>query len=166
MLEAIFADAPKAVTVAFVLTTLLLLLSFRRWRDRLLTLAALLIGVLWMAACLAGFRIKLNFLNFLAFPITLGNGVDYAVNYMQRQVQEERSPGDAVGRTVEATGGAVVLCSLTTIHGYVSLYASSNQALNSFGAAMAISETTCVLAAVVALPAYLAIRAKRSRGPS
>ncbi len=162
LLEAIFTDAPKAVAVALILTTLLVIVAFRRWRDRFYTIAALVVGVLWMTASLAVFRIKLNFLNFLAFPITFGNGVDYAVNYMQRQVEEERSGGDAVRRSVEATGGAVVLCSLTTVHGYISLYASSNQALNSFGAAMAFSELMCVAAAIVALPALLSLRAKRA----
>ena len=49
----------------------------------------------------------------------------------------------------------MILCSLTTIIGYISLYTSSNQALNSFGAAMAISEVTCLAAAVLALPAAL-----------
>jgi hypothetical protein len=37
---------------------------------------------------------------------------------------------------------------------------SSNRALNSFGAAMAISEITCVAAAVVALPAVMRLMSK------
>jgi predicted RND superfamily exporter protein len=163
MHDAIFRDAPKAVAMAFILTALLIIFSYKQWRDRVSTLFILLVGVLWMTACLELLDIKLNFLNFLAFPITIGLGVDYGVNIVQRYVQERNTPGDAVRRTIEATGGAVVLCSLTTIHGYVSLYASSNQALNSFGAAMAISEVTCVLAAIVALPAYVALRTKKSR---
>jgi hypothetical protein len=62
---------------------------------------------------------------------------------------------------VSGTGGAVILCSLTTIIGYISLHASSNKALNSFGAAMAISEVTCVLAGVLTLPALLVLLARR-----
>jgi predicted RND superfamily exporter protein len=49
----------------------------------------------------------------------------------------------------------VVLCSLTTLIGYISLYTSSNQALNSFGLAMSLGEITCLLASVAALPALL-----------
>ncbi len=158
LLDAIFRAAPKAVGLALLLTSILLIIGFRKWRDRILTLASLLVGILWMAALIALSGLRINFLNFLAFPITFGNGVDYGVNYMQRFVQEEKKGTGAARRAIEATGGAVVLCSMTTIFGYISLYASSNQALNSFGAAMAISEITCVAAAVVALPALLSLR--------
>jgi len=163
LLTAIADDGPKAVGAAFGVTVLLVLLAFRRARDRVLTLASLLCGILWMAGAMALLSIKLNFLNFVAFPITFGNGVDYSVNYMKRFVHEEHDGGagpGAIKRAIEATGGAVVLCSLTTIIGYISLYVSSNRALNSFGAAMAISEVTCVAAAVIALPAILRLRAR------
>jgi predicted RND superfamily exporter protein len=107
---------------------------------------------------------KLNFLNFVAFPITFGNGVDYGVNLMRRYgIERDRGVGAvaAVRAAVEETGGAIVLCSLTTIIGYISLYTSANKALNSFGAAMAISEVTCVLAAVLALPALILLMSRR-----
>ncbi len=164
LLSAIMNDGPKAVGAAFAVTVLLVLVAFRKMRERLLTLGSLLAGILWMAGAMALLSIKLNFLNFVAFPITFGNGVDYSVNYMQRYVLERREGQDAsaaIGRAIRATGGAVVLCSLTTIVGYISLYVSSNRALNSFGAAMAISEITCVAAAVVALPALMRLLAKR-----
>lgn len=167
LLGAIWEDGPRAVGAAFVATALLLLLTFRRWGERVHTLGALLLGILWMASLMALAGIKLNFLNFVAFPITFGNGVDYGVNVMRRYVQEiERLGGDrlaAARLAIEGTGGAVVLCSLTTIVGYISLYTSSNRALNSFGASMAISEVTCVLAGVVTLPAVLVFLAQREK---
>jgi predicted RND superfamily exporter protein len=163
LLSAIMDDGPKAVGAAFAVTVLLVLVAFRTMRERLLTLGSLLAGILWMAGAMALFSIKLNFLNFVAFPITFGNGVDYSVNYMQRYVHEKREGRGAISaidQAIRATGGAVVLCSLTTIIGYISLYVSSNRALNSFGAAMAISEITCVAAAVVALPAVMRLMLK------
>jgi hypothetical protein len=160
LLDAIFQDGPQAVGVALAATVVLLLLTFRGWSERLLTLASLLVGILWMAALMAAGGMKLNFLNFVAFPVTFGNGVDYAVNVMRRYVQEREMGLGAVAAmqaSVRGTGGAVILCSLTTIIGYISLYTSSNRALNSFGAAMGISEITCVAAGVLALPAALVL---------
>ena len=67
--------------------------------------------------------IKINFVNFIAFPITFGIGVDYAVNVMARYLRDgERD----VGAAVRGTGGAVGLCSLTTIIGYSSLLVAQN----------------------------------------
>jgi len=166
LLDAIFEDGPRAVGVALLATTVLLLLTFRVWSERLLTLASLLLGILWMAALMALGGMKLNFLNFVAFPITFGNGVDYGVNVMRRYVQERESGVDAVramSASVRGTGGAVILCSLTTIIGYISLYTSTNRALNSFGAAMGISEVTCVAAGVLVLPAALVLLHRHER---
>ncbi|NJK88376.1 MAG: MMPL family transporter [Myxococcales bacterium] len=167
LLDAIFKDGPKAIGVAFVATALLLVFTFRAWPERLLTLGALLLGIIWMAATMAAFDLKLNFLNFVAFPITFGNGADYGVNIMRRYVQEfdlRRDRLAAVRASVKGTGGAVVLCSLTTIIGYISLYTSSNRALNSFGAAMAISEFTCVASGVLVLPAALMLIYRDRKG--
>ncbi|MEQ8461282.1 MAG: MMPL family transporter [Sandaracinaceae bacterium] len=165
LVDTIFEDGPRAIGIAMLATMLLLAVTFRKHRERWLTLTSLLVGIIWMAGTMAIFGMRLNFLNFVAFPITFGNGADYGVNVMRRVDEEEeegKSPLDAIRASVEGTGGAVILCSLTTVIGYISIYTSSNQALNSFGAAMAISEVTCLAAAVLALPAALHLWAERS----
>ncbi|MCZ6806698.1 MAG: MMPL family transporter, partial [Deltaproteobacteria bacterium] len=156
MISAIWTDGPKAILASFTATLLLVLLAFRDLRQRLFTMVALLLGIAWMAGTMALAGMKLNFLNFIAFPITFGNGADYGVNVMRRYASEDTLPNEERVRTaVGETGGAVVLCSLTTIIGYLTLFTSANLALNSFGAAMAISEVTCLLAAVVTMPTLL-----------
>ena len=156
MISAIVVDGPKAILASFTATLLLVLFAFRALRQRLFTMVALLLGIAWMAATMAVAGMRLNFLNFIAFPITFGNGADYGVNVMRRYAAEEgESNADRVRTAVGETGGAVVLCSLTTIIGYLTLFTSANLALNSFGAAMAISEVTCLLAAVVTMPALM-----------
>jgi hypothetical protein len=66
-------------------------------------------------------QVKLQFLNFIALPITFGIGVDYAVNIVHRYVHE--GAGGAI-TAVRETGGAVILCSLTTTLGYLALVRS------------------------------------------
>lgn len=167
MVQVVYTDGPKAILVALLATLLLVSVTFRSNRDRMLTMASLLLGILWMAATMAVLGMKLNFLNFVAFPITFGNGVDYAVNVMRRYTLEKDAGNpDAVRRSVDQTGGAVILCSLTTVIGYISLYTSANKAINSFGTAMAISETTCLLAAVLTLPALLLLLERRKSAPA
>lgn len=166
LMQTVYRDGPRAIGVAFLATVLLLIVTFREQKQRWLTLISLLMGILWMAGSMALLGMKLNFLNFLAFPITFGNGVDYAVNVMRRYADEVEAGRDrlaAVKESVEGTGGAVILCSLTTVIGYISLHTSSNQALNSFGEATAISEITCLAAAVLVLPAALYVLGKRAR---
>ena len=163
MIEAIWRDGPRAVLASFLATVALVLASFRRGRYRALTLLGLLTGVAWMVGTLTVFRIRLNFLNFVALPITFGVGVDYAVNVMRRYAQEVEAgtATDPIAAAVQETGGAIVVCSLTTIFGYSALLTSANRALNSFGLAAVIGEVACVLAALLGLSAVLVLLERR-----
>jgi len=165
LLQSLYSDVPKALGLALAATLLLMILSFRRGADRTLAFFSMLLGTLWMTGLLAAFGVKLNFLNIVAFPITFGIGLEYAVNYVKRfreEVELGKGDIDAARAALEGAGGAVILCSLTTLIGYLSLFVSTNQALNSFGFAMGASEITCLGAAVLTVPALIAFLASRS----
>lgn len=159
MLLNIEEDAPKAILMSLLGTLVVILMVFRAKRDGWLALATLLLGVGWLIAFLALFDIKLNFLNFVALPIGIGIGADYVINVLKRRQIEGRLE---LYRVLVQTGGAVVLCSLTTTLGYLALLLSINRAVKSFGLAAAVGELTTVIAAVLVLPAILFWRLKRS----
>jgi predicted RND superfamily exporter protein len=106
----------------------------------------------WLIAFLYVEQIKLNFLNFVTLPISIGVGADYALNIMKRR---ELTDDAELPQALVETGGAVVLCSLTTMLGYVALMFSVNGATESFGLTAAAGEVTTLLAAVLLLPAIL-----------
>ena len=118
-----------------------------------------LLGVAGLLAFMFLKDIKLNFLNFVTLPITIGIAAEYAHNLMQRY----RAEGpDKLYSVVTETGGAVVLCSLTTTIGYLALMLSINRGIVSFGLAAAVGEVICVLAAVLFLPAFLFAMRRRA----
>src|SRR5262249_46373121 len=143
---------PPAVLFSFTATVLVVIVAFRAGRAAAAVLGALLVGVGGMMGLLVAMGGKLNFLNFIALPITFGVGVDYAVKVVQRYVRE--GAGGAL-TAVRETGGAVILCSLTTTLGYLALVRSMNYAVRSLGEAAVLGEVSCLLAAVVVLPAGL-----------
>jgi predicted RND superfamily exporter protein len=102
--------------------------------------------------------VKINFANFIALPITFGIGVDYSVNVMSRYVQDGRRD---VVTALRATGGAVALCSLTTIIGYSSLLVAENRALFLFGVVAVLGEIACLTTALTLLPAVLVLMERR-----
>ena len=140
------------MTCSFLLTALVVILAFRARRASLLVIGALLVGIGWLGGLFALLHVRLNFLNFIALPITFGIGVDYAVNIVQRYVIEGKG---GVLHTVRQTGGAVVLCSMTTTLGYLALVTSVNFAVRSLGLAAVLGEVSCLLAAVLVLPSAL-----------
>jgi len=167
MIRAIAADAPRSALAAIGGTlALVVLLGGRGRRARAATVATLVslgAGVVTMLGLAAWVGERASFLNFIALPITCGIGVDYAVNIAQRWRQ-----GDTLERAVEATGGAVILSSLTTIIGYGALLVADSRALVSFGAIAMLGEATCLAAALLLAPAILATigRATESRASS
>ena len=66
-----------------------------------------------------------------------------------------RDGGRDVGGAIRGTGGAVGLCSFTTIIGYSSLLVAKNLGLSYFGLLAVLGEITCLTVAVVVLPAAL-----------
>ena len=72
----------------------------------------------------------------------------------------EIGPGGAPA-ALAGSGGAVALCSLTTILGYAALLMADNRAIFSFGLTAVLGEITCLSAALVALPAVLIARDRR-----
>jgi predicted RND superfamily exporter protein len=159
-------DAPRASLAALTSVAVVVGIIFRGSATGLVVIASLLLGIVWMVGATFLFGIKVNYANFAAFPITFGIGVDYAVNIMARFRQERAiRPPDAlpsdptrlVERVVLSTGGAVALCSLTTVIGYSSLLLAKNQALFLFGAVAVLGEVSCLSAALLALPATLLV---------
>jgi predicted RND superfamily exporter protein len=120
-------------------------------------IGSLSLGVLWMAGAMTLLSLKFNFVNFAVLPITFGIGVDYAVNLYQRYRQT-----GSVEEALASSGGAVALCSLTTMIGYATLVTADNQAIQSFGLTAVIGEITCLSAALFALPAVLSLRDRRA----
>lgn len=153
MIRAIIKDGPKATISAFISVVILVIFLFKNIRTISLVLFALILGVVWLAGIILGFGLKINFLNFIALPITFGIGVDYGVNIFQRY-RELRGKQNIL-YVIRTTGSAVGLSSFSTIVGYTSLLIAGNQGFVSFGLLAVAGEVTCVIAAVVALPAFL-----------
>ena len=160
MIRSIVHDAPLATGASLLAVALLVIALARSRAGAGLVIGTLVSGVLWMLGTAAWAGVRTNFLNFIALPITFGIGVDYGINIYLRYRLEGRG---RVGRAVRATGGAVALCSLTTIIGYAALLVADNQALRSFGEMAILGEVACLSAAIVGMPAFLVWRERRAR---
>ena len=162
ILVSISSDGPLVTSIAAAGLVVMVVLLVGRNRRALAVLVATGSGSLLMIAACALLGLKVNFLDFVALPITLGLGVDYAINIAHRHDHEELP--DPI-TTLRTSGAAVFVCSLTTIIGYGSLLVSDNLAIRGFGTASLVGEVTCLLTALVLVPALLAIgRPTQSRG--
>jgi predicted RND superfamily exporter protein len=159
LLSDIDKEGPRTTILSFAGVFLLVILFFRHVRTSIEVLGSLTVGVALMSGVAALLHLKINFFNFIVYPITFGIAVDYGANVAAR-VHER---GGRVLDALAEVGPAVALCSWTSIVGYGSLLISLNRALRSFGEYAMIGEMTTILTALVLLPALLII-AQRQRG--
>jgi predicted RND superfamily exporter protein len=155
IVESIERDGPTVTLVASIGLVVMVLLLVGANRRAFAVLIGTAAGSLLMVASCALLDLKVNFLDFVALPITLGLGIDYAINVAHRQAHDQDP--DPI-RTLQTSGSAVFVCSLTTIIGYGSLLVSQNLAIRGFGTASLIGEIACVLTALVVVPAIIALR--------
>jgi predicted RND superfamily exporter protein len=156
MIRSVLHDGPIATYASLIAVLLIVFLTIRPVSAAGMAVGTLILGVLLMVGAAGWAGVRVTFLNFIALPITFGIGAEYALNVVTRYREE----GD-IRKAVISTGAAVALCSWTTIVGYGSLLAASNQALQGFGAMAILGEVACLLAAIAALPALLLLQQRR-----
>ena len=158
LIRSMTRDAPLATGASFGAVIIVVIIATHSRRGAAAVLAALLMGVVWMVGLAAHADLRLNFLNFVALPITFGIGCEYPFNIFDRS---RLLDGDVSG-AVKRVGGAVMLCSFTTTVGYGSLLVADNQALASFGRLAVCGEITTLLCAILVLPALLHVIKKKT----
>ncbi|MBS2016661.1 MAG: MMPL family transporter [Deltaproteobacteria bacterium] len=151
MIRSMERDGPLATGASFVAVALVVLFATSNRKGTIAVLASLVLGVLWMLGWASWTGEKLNFLNFIALPITFGIGSEYPFNIYDRS----RLLGGDVTQAVKLHTGAVALCSYTTVIGYGSLVVADNQALQSFGRFAIVGELACLYGALLFLPSLL-----------
>ena len=162
MLDAMERDGPRATAAALVgaVVVVVALLGFSLAAGATLFCGAF--GTLGLLTLASLFGLKVNFLDFVALPITIGIGIDYSVNIISRARSE---PDTRQGHRENArTASAVALCSYTTVVGYGSLWFSANKGIRSFGFAAMLGELTCLGAALLVAPALTRAIGAGARG--
>jgi len=141
-----------------------LVVDFRNLRDTILVLLPPLAGAILMAGAMAVLQVNLNPLNLVVLPLVLGIGVDDGVH----MVHDYRRQLAAGSRDYSPSGEiltGVILTSLTSIVGFGSLMISDHQGLVSVGMVMTIGVASCLLVALIPLPAILTLVARHQPPP-
>ncbi|MCL2779282.1 MAG: MMPL family transporter [Polyangiaceae bacterium] len=161
MIRSLERDGPLATGVSFAAVLCVIVVATASRRGVFSVILSLVLGVVWTLGFATLLGLRLNFLNFIALPITFGIGSEYPFNIYDRS----RLLGGDVTSAVKLHLGAVSLCSFTTVVGYGSLLIADNQALQSFGKLAIAGEIACVLSALILLPAVLHLLTAPRTGP-
>ncbi|HNX18276.1 MAG TPA: hydrophobe/amphiphile efflux-3 (HAE3) family transporter [Methanoregula sp.] len=98
---------------------------------------------------------QLNMAVLGAFPVMIGLGIDYAIQFHARLDEESRkgSLDDAVYVTITRTGPAVMYAMLATSLGFAAMFISTIPMIRSFGLVAMIGIMSCYCISLVGIPA-------------
>lgn len=138
---------------SLVAIVLVLLADFRSIGNTLLALAPLAVGSIITVGVMAMCGMAFNPANMIALPLIVGVGVDNGVHVLHDYLGHGR--GDYVLN--RSTGSGVAVAALTTVLGFGALMTAGHRGLMSLGFVLALGVTSCMIAALVLLPALLRV---------
>jgi hypothetical protein len=137
---------------AIVLVTLATALTLRRFRETVLALLPLGLGLMWAFGLMYFFNLQFNMGNVFGLPLILGAAAEYGLNIVMRFREGRDHGGPLIARS---TMMAVLVSGLTTIAGFGSLMIADHRGIFGLGLLLTLGTTTSLIAALIVLPVLL-----------
>ena len=157
-IDSLIRDLLRSLSWAFVLIFITLCVLFRSWKLAALSMGPNLLPIVAVLGSLGWIGQHLETLSAMVFSIGLGIAVDDTIHYVARYCQEVRSglsPEEAVQRTTERTGRAILYTSAVLMLGFGVLYTSAFPPNHSFAVLAGSVIVAAVIADLFVLPAML-----------
>ncbi len=142
----------QGTVYAIVVVAIITALTIRRWRETLLALLPLGLGLLWTFGLMYFFDLQLSLGNIFAIPLILGAAAEFGSNVVLRFMEGQAHGGPLIARS---TVMAVLVNGLTTIVGFGSLMIAHHRGVFGLGLLLTLGTVTSLIAALAVLPVLL-----------
>jgi len=142
------------ILAALILMVIVLGLLFAYVSHRFLPVLIVATGLLLTFGVVGLFRIQVSMAVISAFPVLIGLGIDYAIQFHSRLEEEaRRNPlPDAIRTTITKTGPAVMYAMLATTMGFFAMFISPVPMIQGFGLVSIIGVAVCYMTSLVGIP--------------
>ena len=159
--DLMLVDMRNMLIVSVILMLLILALIFNvrgffAWRW--LPLGVVVIAIIYTFGIMGVLSIPLTMVTMAAFPILLGLGVDYAIQFHNRYDEESKGGKSVAGAIVESVthiGPAIGIAIVTGCLGFAALFFSPVPMIQSFGYTLILGVVICYILSVFILLAAL-----------
>ena len=137
--------------ISIILMFVVLYLVFGHVRWKLLPIPIVLLGIVYTFGAMGYLKIPLSMVSMSAFPILIGLGIDYAIQFHSRieeEFEREHDEAKAVIQTIKHTGPAVLSAMVVTGLGFFSLFTSTVPMIQDFAKLLLIGIIMCFLASL------------------
>ena len=159
----------NSLLLTIVVTLLILVAVFVYLKKSvmlgILTTLPVIIALIWTMGLMFVAGIDFNVMTVTITSLTIGLGITYSIHLSDRFIDEIET-GDveeAIEKTVEGTGGAIMGAAATTIGGFGVLLLSSMPPMKDFGLLTTISIFLSFAISVLVLPSFLVLWARKRK---
>jgi hypothetical protein len=137
---------------AFLAIVVLISLHFQSFKYLLLTLAPLILAVLWRTGAMVWLGLEFNPANIVTLPLIIGIDVAFGVYIIDRYREDGK-----LSIFAGSTGKAIIMSSLTSLFGFSSLLVSKFAGMYSLGQLMSLGIAIGLVTAIFFLPQLLTL---------
>lgn len=148
------------LTLAVIVTALILWLFFRSFSTVFFSLIVVIIGVVWSIGIMELFGYKITVLSGLIAPLIMVIGLPNCIFLINKYHSEFSMHGNkvrALARTIETIGVTLFLANITTSIGFGVLYFTKSSMLVEFGVVAAISVLATYFITLILIPVILSV---------
>jgi hydrophobe/amphiphile efflux-3 (HAE3) family protein len=158
MQEAMGREIGTLIGIALALMVVAIGLLFGDVRYRFLPVGIVLCGIVLTFGIIGFFNLRVTSPVIGAFPVIIGLGIDYGVQFHSRFHEEIRNKSlhDAIAATL-SHAGPILVAMCTTVLGFLALLSSPVPMIRDFGTACLIGVVSCFVLAVLIVPAFFAL---------
>ena len=145
------------IVAAMILMIVAVAILFSHVSYRFLPVGIVFMGLINTFGVMGLAGISISMVVIAAFPVLIGIGIDYAIQFHSRLDEEARRSDDiasAAGKTIVASGPAILYAMIATSLGFIAMYASPIPSVIDFGLTCLIGVICCYISALLSVPAF------------
>ena len=156
MMEEMGGQMGILILAAMLLMILAVMLLFSHVRYSLLPVGVVAVGLIMTFGFMGLFGIPISMVVIGAFPVLIGIGIDYAIQFHARFDEEIRHSTipEAVWTTITQMGPSILIAMLATSLGFIAMFFAPVPMVADFGMVCTIGVVSCYIAALIIVPVF------------
>ncbi len=149
-----------SLSIAIVLVFLLLSFQLKSLIGGLISISPIILTILVNSILMAVFDIPLDVITVMIGSVAVGIGIDYTIHFINRfkyEFGKGKSELEALDKTLETTGKAILINAISVMMGFLVLILGSMVPVQRFGYLIAFTMITSALGAITFLPALILV---------
>lgn len=145
------------IGASLLITSLIFFFFFRSFRATLISIAIVIIGVMWTFGLLGLFHFEITVLTALVPSLVIVIGIPNCIFLTNKYQQEYSAHGNkarALQRVITKVGTATLMTNLTTAAGFATFIVTNSELLREFGIISSLSIVALFFLCLITIPIY------------